>query len=581
MGCSSTPLDEAWLASVFPSKDAAKRQAWLAVLNENEFATLGELKALEPSEWESLPLPLAVKSTLRRTVGASSTPVGDTAAAPPLAPPVAEPAPSAATTPALTPPDPVTQVDCIVMDVSASMRARSSIDADKTREDVSKLLFHTLVDKLIALELDHAVGLLAFGATVTPIGITRNYERFHDELGRLDANQGRTRLYDAVFAAAEQLEAYVGEHVPPDMQGAVRKRVFVLTDGEDNASGQAAWQVAQFLQQRGILLDAIPVAGANPTLQAMCTAAGGLCFNASAEGGALEVSKAGAGIGKLRSGEDVYAASGHHPFAQVMNLFEREATLHVARREAAAAPPPPVTDLAAFSALLSRAAPAPVTDVRSAPDQRVFARVMTAQEAAAAAAAAAAAPPPLSSGGGSIAVAAGPRGCTGGGGGAKRILAEYADIARKESAGDGPVHGWQVFVSAADCRSWKAVLGGLDGDPYSGGHWLVTLDFPRDYPFKPPAVRFCTRIYHPNINSDGRVCLGVLREGWSPALTAAKVLSALRSLVLTPNPDDPLDAYKGQLYSDNRAEYMLQARASTQAHASAGFDAMAKLYNLQ
>jgi ubiquitin-conjugating enzyme E2 D/E len=531
MGCSSTPLDEAWLASVFPSKDAAKRQAWLAVLNENEFATLGELKALEPSEWESLPLPLAVKSTLRRTVGASSTPVGDTAAAPPLAPPVAEPAPSAATTPALTPPDPVTQVDCIVMDVSASMRARSSIDADKTREDVSKLLFHTLVDKLIALELDHAVGLLAFGATVTPIGITRNYERFHDELGRLDANQGRTRLYDAVFAAAEQLEAYVGEHVPPDMQGAVRKRVFVLTDGEDNASGQAAWQVAQFLQQRGILLDAIPVAGANPTLQAMCTAAGGLCFNASAEGGALEVSKAGAGIGKLRSGEDVYAASGHHPFAQVMNLFEREATLHVACREAAAAPPPPVTDLAAFSALLSRAA--------------------------------------------------GARDCTGGGGGAKRILAEYADIARKESAGDGPVHGWQVFVSAADCRSWKAVLGGLDGDPYSGGHWLVTLDFPRDYPFKPPAVRFCTRIYHPNINSDGRVCLGVLREGWSPALTAAKVLSALRSLVLTPNPDDPLDAYKGQLYSDNRAEYMLQARASTQAHASAGFDAMAKLYNLQ
>ena len=87
MGCSSTPLDEAWLASVFPSKDAAKRQAWLAVLNENEFATLGELKALEPSEWESLPLPLAVKCTLRRTVGASSTPVGDTAATPPLAPP--------------------------------------------------------------------------------------------------------------------------------------------------------------------------------------------------------------------------------------------------------------------------------------------------------------------------------------------------------------------------------------------------------------------------------------------------------------------------------------------------------------
>ena len=45
------------------------------------------------------------------------------------------------------------QLDCIVIDVSGSMRARSHVDPLKTREDVSKVLFHTMVDKLVCLEL--------------------------------------------------------------------------------------------------------------------------------------------------------------------------------------------------------------------------------------------------------------------------------------------------------------------------------------------------------------------------------------------------------------------------------------------
>ena len=56
------------------------------------------------------------------------------------------------------------------------------------------MLFHTLIDKLLAMELSHAVGLLAFGERVTPISITTHYESFHDELGRLDASEGSTAL---------------------------------------------------------------------------------------------------------------------------------------------------------------------------------------------------------------------------------------------------------------------------------------------------------------------------------------------------------------------------------------------------
>lgn len=58
--------------------------------------------------------------------------------------------------------------------------------------------------------------------------------------------------------------------------------------------------------------------------------------------------------------------------------------------------------------------------------------------------------------------------------------------------------------------------------PYAGGVFFLAIHFPTDYPFKPPKVNFTTRIYHPNINSNGSICLDILRDQWSPALTISK-----------------------------------------------------------
>ena len=81
---------------------------------------------------------------------------------------------------------------------------------------------------------------------------------------------------------------------------------------------------------------------------------------------------------------------------------------------------------------------------------------------------------------------------------------------------------------------------GPSASPYEGGVFFVQIHFPPDYPFKPPKVNFQTKVYHPNVNSTGSICLDILKEQWSPALTISKVLLSICSLLTDPNPDDPL-----------------------------------------
>lgn len=73
---------------------------------------------------------------------------------------------------------------------------------------------------------------------------------------------------------------------------------------------------------------------------------------------------------------------------------------------------------------------------------------------------------------------------------------------------------------------WQATIMGPGESPYTGGVFFLAIHFPTDYPFKPPKVNFTTRIYHPNINSNGSICLDILRDQWSPALTISKGASA-------------------------------------------------------
>lgn len=133
---------------------------------------------------------------------------------------------------------------------------------------------------------------------------------------------------------------------------------------------------------------------------------------------------------------------------------------------------------------------------------------------------------------------------------AKRISKELIDIQKDPPANcsAGPCDSGNIYY-------WDATIFGPSDSPYQGGIFKLEIHFPTDYPFKPPKVHFKTKIYHPNISSSGSICLDILSSSWSPALTVAKLLLSICSLLTDPNPDDPLSAEPAHLYKSNREKF--------------------------
>tara|TARA_B110000967_G_C18550414_1_gene395087 strand:+ start:158 stop:604 length:447 start_codon:yes stop_codon:yes gene_type:complete len=119
-----------------------------------------------------------------------------------------------------------------------------------------------------------------------------------------------------------------------------------------------------------------------------------------------------------------------------------------------------------------------------------------------------------------------------------------------------------------DINTWDATIIGPEKTPYESGIFKLSINFPDNYPFKPPSVKFNTRIFHPNINKHGSICLDILNTNWSPALTVAKLLLSICSLLSDPNPDDPLDIKAADLYIKDKEEYFKMAQVYTLKHAS-------------
>lgn len=115
---------------------------------------------------------------------------------------------------------------------------------------------------------------------------------------------------------------------------------------------------------------------------------------------------------------------------------------------------------------------------------------------------------------------------------------------------------------------WEATIMGPSDSPYAGGVFNLDIVFPEKYPFKAPIITFKTKIFHPNINRHGSICLDILNVKWSPAMSISKVLLSIVSLLTDPNPDDPLEKDIANLYINDIEEYKKQARKFTIQYAS-------------
>ncbi|KMU84751.1 ubiquitin-conjugating enzyme, variant [Coccidioides immitis H538.4] len=156
---------------------------------------------------------------------------------------------------------------------------------------------------------------------------------------------------------------------------------------------------------------------------------------------------------------------------------------------------------------------------------------------------------------------------------ARRIAKELADI-HDDSHSQVAV---EPIGGGDDLTHLKGTFQGPPGTPYEGGTYRVDIRIPNEYPFRPPVMRFDTKLWHPNVSSQtGAICLDTLGTAWSPVLTIKSALLSLQSLLSTPEPKDPQDAEVANMLLRNPKEFERVAREWAVMHAGAPRSRLAK-----
>ncbi|XP_053144919.1 ubiquitin/ISG15-conjugating enzyme E2 L6 [Hemicordylus capensis] len=120
-----------------------------------------------------------------------------------------------------------------------------------------------------------------------------------------------------------------------------------------------------------------------------------------------------------------------------------------------------------------------------------------------------------------------------------------------------------IEVDETNVLLWKGLLV-PDDPPYNKGAFRIEISFPCEYPFKPPKITFKTRIYHPNIDEKGQVCLPIISpEYWKPATRTDQVIQALIMLVNKPEPAHPLRADLAEEFTKDYKRFLSNAEEHT------------------
>jgi peroxin-4 len=144
---------------------------------------------------------------------------------------------------------------------------------------------------------------------------------------------------------------------------------------------------------------------------------------------------------------------------------------------------------------------------------------------------------------------------------AGRLMKEYREQQREAT---NPHADVRLSPIDGNLNNWRGEVMGPVDTPFEGGRFQLDIVVPSSYPLAPPAIRFTTKIFHPNVHpKSGEICLDILKNAWSPAWTLQSTCRAIIVLLSDAEPESPLNCDAGNLLRNNDAR---------------GFKSLARMY---
>ncbi|KAK2905043.1 hypothetical protein Q8A67_006842 [Cirrhinus molitorella] len=404
----------------------------------------------------------------------------------------------------------------VLFDSSSSMMEECYDTASQMmRIDAVKQIFDSFSNRSMSYDFQHVICLVMFNDKVTTLlKFTENLEAFKEQVHAIEAS-GYTRLYDALVRGISELDN-IKKRFP-----ACRCRILCLTDGIDFSSMSNPVTIARKLMHSNIVVDAVIVGEAdNTVLHGISYVTGGYCFKPENAKAALKLFEMETVLSmELRAERTRVPLSSIKTEEDLTKIF---ATHGYDERPEMKLPAQITKKAARTENVLKK-------KIRESKSGRFMEKE-------------------------------------------KRIIEEL------KSLHCDPHPFCSVYPSETDFTFWRIVMKGPPETPYENGTFELYCQFGRDYPVKPPVVRFYTPIYHCNINSVGRICHNIFDRHYSADVTMREILDAVYGLLIVPEAEDPLDSILAEEFLTSKDVYEQAAKDATATNACQSMEPIEKQY---